>query len=175
MPTVVGIAGKPVSEAEDAERVSILGKVGMNSWRDSLCLFPGICTAAGGRQNGGAMKDRLKSSHKQFKKDAKNTLYSGLQPKKRQKKEEKTSYTEEISNRLGIPADILAGAPIITATGRNELSIENYKGLIEYNGDKIKVQTKQCKVCIEGKQLDILYFTEDEMRVTGYIHAIYYQ
>jgi sporulation protein YqfC len=121
------------------------------------------------------MKDRLKSSHERFKKDAKNTLYAGLDQKKKNKKEQRISCLEDISNRMGLPGDILAGAPIITATGRNEICVENYKGIIEYNGNLIKVQTKQCRVCIEGKQLNILYFTEDEMRVTGYIQAIYYQ
>jgi sporulation protein YqfC len=85
------------------------------------------------------------------------------------------TYLEELSNRLHLPADILAGAPVITATGRNEIRLENYKGIIEYNGNLIKVQTKVCKVCIEGKHLNILYFTEDEMRITGYIQGIYYQ
>lgn len=120
------------------------------------------------------MKRVLKSTHNEFKKNAKNTLYQGFQ-KKKKRKEAKLSYMEEVSNRLGLPADVLAGAPIITATGRNELSVENYKGIIEYNGNIIKVQTKLCRVCIEGKNLNILYFTEDEMRVTGYIQAIYYQ
>jgi sporulation protein YqfC len=121
------------------------------------------------------MKDNLKSSHKKFKKDNKNTLYQGLDQKNKYKPDQKLSYLEELSNRLHLPADVLAGAPIITATGRNELCLENYKGIIEYNGNLIKVQTKLCKICIEGKQLNILYFTEDEMRITGYIQAIYYQ
>ena len=52
MPSAVGIAGKPVSKAKDAERVSILGKVGMNSWGVSLCLFPGVVLP----QEGGRME-----------------------------------------------------------------------------------------------------------------------
>ena len=76
---------------------------------------------------------------------------------------------------MKLPADILAGAPIITAMGRNEICLENYKGIIEYDGTVIKVQTKVCRICIEGKHLNILYFTEDEMHITGYIQAIYYQ
>jgi sporulation protein YqfC len=121
------------------------------------------------------MKDNLKSSHDKFKKEHKNTLYQGLNKKKKENSYQRLSYLEELSSRLHLPADILAGAPIITATGRNELSLENYKGIIEYNGNLIKVQTKLCRICIEGKQLNILYFTEDEMRITGYIQAIYYQ
>lgn len=121
------------------------------------------------------MKDHLKSSHNKFKKENKNKLYQGLNKKKKEKEYQKLSYLEELSSRLHLPSDILAGAPIITATGRNEICLENYKGIIEYNGNLIKVQTKVCRICIEGKQLNILYFTEDEMRITGYIQAIYYQ
>lgn len=121
------------------------------------------------------MREYPKSSHKQFKKDAKNTLYQGFPKKNKLKENERPYLSEEISKRLNLPADILVGAPIITATGRNEICVENYKGIIEYNGNLIKVQTKQCRVCIEGKMLNILYFTEDEMRITGYIQAIYYQ
>ncbi len=121
------------------------------------------------------MKDNLKSSHQKFKKINKDTLYKGLNKKKKIKSNQSPTYLEELSNRIHLPADILAGAPIITATGRNEICLENYKGIIEYNGSVIKVQTKLCKICIEGKQLNILYFTEDEMRITGYIQAIYYQ
>jgi sporulation protein YqfC len=121
------------------------------------------------------MKDQLKSSHEKFKKSSKNTIYQGFHNKNKKKDYEKQSYLEEISNHLHLPADILAGAPIITATGRNEICLENYKGIIEYNGNVIRVQTKLCKICIEGKHLNILYFTEDEMKITGHIQAIYYQ
>lgn len=121
------------------------------------------------------MKDNLKSSHETFKKINKNTLYKGISHKKKVKSSLTPTYLEELSSRVHLPADILAGAPVITATGRNELRVENYKGIIEYDGNIIKVQTKTCRVCIEGKQLNILYFTEDEMRITGYIQAIYYQ
>lgn len=121
------------------------------------------------------MKDHLKSSHEKFKKNAKNTLYQGLNKKKKNKPYDRQSYLETLSNKIHIPTDIIAGAPIITATGRNEINLENYKGLIEFNNELIKIQTKQCRICIEGKQLNILYFTEDEMRITGYIQAIYYQ
>lgn len=121
------------------------------------------------------MKDKLKSNHKNFKKNAKNTLYKDFNKKNKSKETQKVSWLEEMSNRLQLPGDIMAGAPIITAMGRTEICLENYKGILEYNGNLIKVQTKLCRICIEGKHLNILYFTEDEMRITGYIQAIYYQ
>lgn len=120
------------------------------------------------------MGKSLKSSHKKFKKDAKDTLYKGIDIKKR-KFEPRLSSLEELSCRLNLPADILAGAPIITATGRNEICLENYKGIIEYNSSLVRVQTKACRICIEGKELNILYFTEDEMKIRGFIKTIHYQ
>lgn len=124
------------------------------------------------------MAGRLKSGHKQFKKDAKKTIYSQFEYSKKKRKEapeESESAMEVVSRKLGLPADILAGAPIISAIGRNEMIIENYKSIIEYNGNIIKVQTKLCRISIEGVNLNIVYFNNDEMKITGIIHAIHYK
>lgn len=121
------------------------------------------------------MPGHIKSSHKKFKKSSRNTLYKGLHPIKKEKLTPKLTCLEELSEHMHLPADILAGAPIITATGHNEINLENYKGIIEYDCSQIKVQTKSCRICIQGTGLNILYFTEDEMRITGNISAIHYQ
>jgi sporulation protein YqfC len=120
------------------------------------------------------MPRHIRSSHEKFKKDARKTLYKGLNPKKKEKLTPRLTCLEELSEIMHLPPDILAGAPIITATGRNEINLENYKGIIEYDCSQIKVQAKTCKICIEGSRLNILYFTEDEMRITGNIHTIRY-
>lgn len=122
------------------------------------------------------MKQKLKSTHKNFKKKSKNTIYNQFtNNSKKDKSSEKEPYLATLSNNLKLPADILVGAPIITATGRNELCIENYKGIIEYNSTVIKVQTKICKICVEGTNLNIDYFTNDEMKISGYIQSIFYR
>lgn len=124
------------------------------------------------------MSDRMKSSHDQFKKNSKKTLYSQFEyskKKRKETKEEQEQITETISRKLGLPSDILAGAPIINAIGRTELVIENYKNIIEYTGTLIKVQTKLCRISIEGTNLNIIYFNNDEMKVTGIIHSIHYK
>ena len=119
------------------------------------------------------MSRNPKSSHEKYKKDAKDRLYKGID-KKKKKVEPRLSLLEELSCHLNLPADIIADAPIVTATGRNEICLENYKGIIEYNSSLVKVQTKACKIKIEGRELNILYFTEDEMKITGYIRSINY-
>lgn len=79
-----------------------------------------------------------------------------------------------IVKSLELPRDIMYGAVIITVTGKSEALIENYKGIIEYTCEKIRIQTKNCLVEVRGKRLLIEYYTNDEMKITGCIHEIIY-
>ena len=38
----------------------------------------------------------------------------------------------KIAQKLNIPEDISNGLPIVTITGKSELYVENYRGIIEY-------------------------------------------
>lgn len=122
-----------------------------------------------------SMGKKFKSNHNKFKKKNK-PVYSQLEKSMKQVSPvEKATYLETLSNQLKLPADILVGAPIVTATGRNQVCVENYKGIIEYTGKLIKIQTKLCKVSIEGSRLNIDYYTNDEMQISGIINTIHYQ
>ena len=121
------------------------------------------------------MSKRLKSTHKNFKKNQAKPIYKKFDEiKKKEKELEKRTFSEALSDKFKLPSDILAGAPILMATGKHQISLENYKGIIEYTGTIIKIQTKVCKICIEGKNLTIDYFTNEEMRISGLIKSITY-
>lgn len=79
-----------------------------------------------------------------------------------------------IVESLELPVDIMYGAVIVTAMGRNQVLVENYKGIIEYTQEKIRLQTKTCQVTIQGKSLVVEYYTNEEMKITGYIQGIIY-
>ena len=79
-----------------------------------------------------------------------------------------------IVESLELPRDIMYGAVIITAMGRNQVLVENYKGIIEYPREKIRLQTKNCQVTVQGKQLVVEYYTNEEMKITGFIQGISY-
>lgn len=120
------------------------------------------------------MSQRIKSHHKKFKEKSNKEIYGQLERDKKKENKERMTYLETISAKLKLPSDLLAGAPIITAIGRNEICIENYKGILEYNHSYIKILTKIGRIKIEGKNLSIAYFTNDEMKITGIIHTIDY-
>lgn len=97
----------------------------------------------------------------------------------KQKNRSKLSQVKEnvksnLVESLELPMDIMYGAVIITAMGRNQVLVENYKGIIEYTQEKIRLQTKTCQVTIQGKRLMVEYYTNEEMKITGYIQGIIY-
>lgn len=76
--------------------------------------------------------------------------------------------------RESLPKDVVYGAPIVSIIGRMELSVENYRGIIEYNDNLIRIQTKKGQIRIRGKRLIISCYTCDEMKITGRIDAVEY-
>ena len=73
-----------------------------------------------------------------------------------------------------LPKDTMLGASIVTVTGNREAFIENYKGILEYTKESIVLQGKNCKICFEGRQLAIDYYTNEDMKISGSIEAVRY-
>ena len=80
----------------------------------------------------------------------------------------------KIAEKLNIPEDISEGLPIVTVTGKCEIYVENYKGIIEYEKKCIKIQTKSCRICFEGENLEIVYYTSVDMKIKGEVKSICY-
>ena len=75
---------------------------------------------------------------------------------------------------LHLPKDYVLGSAIVTITGNCELLVENYKGILEYTSDSLVIQTKTLQIHIKGKNLLMDYYTNEEMKITGYIQEIQY-
>ena len=120
------------------------------------------------------MKKKFQSNHEKNKKSYFGSLYRKLKKKEKEEDKERESYLNTLSNTLNLPSDILTGAPIITIIGKNEISVENYKRIIEYSNSSIKVLTNAGNVIIQGKDMKISYFGSDEMKITGRLKQIQY-
>ena len=81
---------------------------------------------------------------------------------------------ELIVESLKLPKDTMLGASIVTLTGNREAFIENYKGILEYTKELIVLQGKNSKICFEGRQLAIEYYTNEDMKISGSIDAVRY-
>ena len=81
---------------------------------------------------------------------------------------------ELIVESLKLPKDTMLGASIVTLTGNREAFIENYKGILEYTSTVILLQGKTCKIEICGKRLTIVYYTNEDMKISGWIESVRY-
>ena len=88
--------------------------------------------------------------------------------------EERFEKKELLVNSLKLPKDTVLGVPILTITGNREIWMENYKGILEYTQTQILLQAKICQICIEGKNLSIDYYTNEDMKISGGICGIRY-
>lgn len=81
---------------------------------------------------------------------------------------------EIIVESLKLPKDSMLGASIVTITGNREAFIENYKGILEYTKESIVLQGKNCRICFQGRELSIDYYTNEDMKIGGYLENIRY-
>ena len=68
---------------------------------------------------------------------------------------EKEQIREKLASAASMPKDVVLGASVVTMLGRNEVSIENYRGIIEYTDTLIRVQTKSGQIRLTGKKLEV--------------------
>lgn len=86
----------------------------------------------------------------------------------------KNIIKQRVADAANIPKDVICGVPLIRMIGREEFYIENYRGILEYTDSQIRIQTKIAQIQLFGKKLEIVYYTNDEMKVVGHIDKLEY-
>lgn len=77
-----------------------------------------------------------------------------------------------VTKALSIPEETILGIPYITLTGSNQMLIENYKGIVEYDSGIIRLLTNIGIVKIIGKELYLKHLTHENIIVNGEIFSI---
>lgn len=77
-----------------------------------------------------------------------------------------------VVNALELPKEVMLNLPFISLTGKEELVIENYKGIIEYGDEVMRVSTAAGVLRIEGKGLLLKQLTSECIVVIGNIKGI---
>lgn len=91
---------------------------------------------------------------------------------KRSPKSQLHKGKELMVESLKLPKDSMLGASIITVTGNTDIFIENYKGILQYSNELILLQGKNCKIELKGKRLNIVYYTNEDMKISGIIESV---
>lgn len=88
------------------------------------------------------------------------------------RKARRRNIPKKIAKTLDIPEDILFDVPRIIMTSNNDIRIENYKSILEYECDKITLSAKDYFIELLGKDLNITIITDDEISISGTILSI---
>ncbi len=84
----------------------------------------------------------------------------------------KRNALSKIDRILEMPQEVYSDVPKITITGFNEVIIENYKGILEYEDYYIRINTSLGIVNINGYELKLENMTNDDIKVTGKVESM---
>lgn len=84
----------------------------------------------------------------------------------------KNKKETRIHNFLEIPRELTTEDPKITIVGFNEMLIENYKGVLEYEDYFVRINTHIGILDINGFNLNLNQISSDDIIITGKIASI---
>lgn len=79
---------------------------------------------------------------------------------------------ERFGAALELPDELMSDTAKLTVTGVREISIENYKGIIEYTTQEIRIGCKGYQVSITGTDLELKVATGEVVFIEGQIRKI---
>jgi sporulation protein YqfC len=81
-------------------------------------------------------------------------------------------FREKFTEMLELPKEIVLNMPKLTMLGNGDLIIENYKGIIEYDQDVIRVNTTAGIIKIMGVDIYIKEITAENIMIYGKISSL---
>lgn len=90
-------------------------------------------------------------------------------------KESINKKKNNLIEKIDLPKDVLLNLPKITVVGKEEISIENHKGIEAFEKEFIKVKTNIGIVKVEGENFEILYIASETIVLSGKFKSISYE
>lgn len=81
----------------------------------------------------------------------------------------------KLDSLLELPQEVYSDIPKLTIIGFNEIILENYKGIIEYEEFFASISTYIGVVNISGYDLNLEKMTNDDIKITGKIESIEFE
>ena len=78
----------------------------------------------------------------------------------------------KIEKILEFPEEVYSNTPKLIITGFNEMVLENYKGILEYEENFTSISTYIGVINVNGYNLNLEKMTNDDIKITGKIENI---
>ena len=76
---------------------------------------------------------------------------------------------------LELPREVVSEVPKVTITGFDEIIIENFKGILEYEEFFVRISTYIGNVAINGFNMKLTQMNEEDIKVQGKIENISFE
>ena len=73
---------------------------------------------------------------------------------------------------LEMPEEVYSNTPKLTIIGFNEIVLENYKGILEYEEYFASISTHIGIININGYNINLEKMTNDDIKITGKIESV---
>lgn len=113
-----------------------------------------------------------KHRHSQKPEEDRRLVYENIKETEKKWKTDTAAYAERLAEQLRLPPDIIRENPMVHMLGTRRVVIENYKKLVDYQEECIKILSKAGTIQIAGCHLRIAYYTRDEIKIEGFIKGI---
>lgn len=84
----------------------------------------------------------------------------------------KQNFREKLTEMLELPKEIVLNMPKLTMLGNGDLIIENYKGIVEYDKDVIRISTTSGIIKVSGLGIYIKEITSENIMIYGNILSL---
>ena len=84
----------------------------------------------------------------------------------------KRNQHNKIDRILELPKEVYSNVPKIIVTGFDEMVIENFKGILEYEEFFVRINTHIGLININGYGLSLENMTNDDIKVKGKIESL---
>ena len=84
----------------------------------------------------------------------------------------KQPAAERFTKALDIPLDVMLDLPKIEFSGRSGVTVENFRGILDYCENCLKVNTRIGIVEISGENIVIESITDEEVVVNGHFSGM---
>ena len=83
----------------------------------------------------------------------------------------KNNRRSRINRMLEIPQEVFSDIPKIVITGFDEMIVENFKGILEYEEYFVRINTHIGIINVNGFDLKLENMSEDDIKVSGKIES----
>ena len=83
---------------------------------------------------------------------------------------------EDVKNKMSeafeLPKEITLDLPKISMVGNMQMLVENHKGIIEYTPERVRVNSTNGVIRVQGEGLNLRNIAVEDIMITGSIRSI---